>query len=53
MITLEDLVLNRIVLAILDFLFFHIKLSIALSRSVNNCVGGFDGNCAESVDCFW
>ena len=25
--------------AILDFLFFHMKFSIVLSRSVNNCTG--------------
>ena len=31
--------LYRIVLAILGFLFFHMKLIIDLSRSVKNCVG--------------
>ena len=31
--------LYRIVLAILGFLFFHMKLIFVLSRSVKNCVG--------------
>ena len=35
----EVLLLYRIVLAILGFLFFHIKLIIVLSRSVKNFVG--------------
>ena len=37
----EDLLLLRIVLSILDFffLFFYMKLRIALSMSVKNCVG--------------
>ena len=35
----EVLLLYRIVLVILGFLFFHIKLSIILSLSVKNCVG--------------
>ena len=38
-ISLEVPLLYSIVLAILGFLFFDIKLSIALSRSVKNCVG--------------
>ena len=29
----------QIILAILDFLFLHMKLNIVLSRSVKNCVG--------------
>ena len=36
---LEVLLLYRIILAILGFLFFHMKLTIVLSRSVKNCVG--------------
>ena len=39
MIPLEILLLYRTVLAILNFLLFHMKLSIVLSRSVKNCVG--------------
>ena len=35
----EDLSLLKIVLAILGFLFFHMKVRIALSLSVKNCVG--------------
>jgi hypothetical protein len=35
----EVLLLFRIVLTILGFLFFHIKLRIAFSISVKNCVG--------------
>jgi hypothetical protein len=31
--------LSRIVLVILGFLFFHMKLSFVLSESVKNCVG--------------
>jgi hypothetical protein len=38
-ITPEVLLLFRIVLDILEFLFFHIKLRIALSRSVKKCAG--------------
>jgi hypothetical protein len=34
----EVLLLYRIVLAILGFLFFHMKLSIVFSKSVRNCV---------------
>ena len=41
--------LYKIVLAILGFLFFHIKLIIVLSRSVKN----FDGDYIESIDCFF
>jgi hypothetical protein len=37
-ISLEVLLLLKIVLAILDFLFFHMKLRIALSMSVKSCV---------------
>ena len=35
----EDLLLLRIVFAILGFLFFHMKLRIAFSMSENICVG--------------
>ena len=35
---LEFLLLYRIFLVILSFLFFHVKLIIVLSRSVKNCV---------------
>ena len=38
MIPPEVLLLYRIVLAILGFLFFHMKLSIVFSKSVRNCV---------------
>ena len=44
--------LYKIVLAILGFLFFHINLIIVLSRSVKKFMG-FDGDCIESIDCFW
>ena len=44
------LLLFRIVLAILSFfLFFHMKLNIAFSRSIKNLCW----DCIESVDCFW
>ena len=36
---LEVPLLHRIVLAILGFLFFHMKFIIVLSRSVKNCIG--------------
>ena len=45
--------LYRIVLAILVFLFFQIKLIILLSRSVENFVGILMGDFTESIDCFW
>jgi hypothetical protein len=35
----EVLLLYQIVFAILGSLFFHMKLKIALSRSLKNCVG--------------
>jgi hypothetical protein len=38
-ITLELLLLYRIVLASLGFLLFHVKLSIVSSRSIKNCAG--------------
>jgi hypothetical protein len=37
--------LFRIVLSILGFLFFYMKLRIPLSRSVKNCIGIFMGIC--------
>ena len=46
------LLLLRIVFAILGFLLFQMNLEIALS----NCEElnwTFDGDCIESVDCFW
>ena len=46
------LLLLRIVLAVLGILFFHMKLRIALSRSIKIC-WNFDGDFAESVDWFW
>ena len=39
----------RRVFAILGFLLFQMNLQIALSNSLKN----FDGDCIESVDCFW
>jgi hypothetical protein len=36
-----DLLLLRMVLDILDVLFFHMKFRIALSKSEKNCVGIF------------
>ena len=39
----ELLLLYRIVLAILDFLVFHMKLRIALSKAVKYCVGNLLG----------
>jgi hypothetical protein len=39
MIASEVLLLNRIVLALLGFLFFHMKMRIALSRSIKNSAG--------------
>ena len=35
----EILLLYRIILSSLSFLFYHIKLSIVLSKSIKNCVG--------------
>lgn len=49
---LEDLLLFRLVSAILGFLFFHMKLRITLSMSEELCEN-FDGDCIDSVDCFW
>ena len=49
----EVLLLYRIVLAILGFLFFHINLIIVLSRSVKNFDGILTEDCIESIDCFW
>lgn len=43
MIPLSVLLLFRIVLAILGFLYFHMKLRIAILRSVKNCVGVLKG----------
>ena len=43
--------LYRVVLAILGFLFLHMKLQIFLSRSVLNV--DVDEYWIESVDCFW
>jgi hypothetical protein len=48
----EVLLLLRIILAILGFLVFLMKLRIALSRSVNELCWNFDENYIESVDCF-
>ena len=48
----EVLLLYRIVLAILRFLFLHMKLNIVLSRSLKH-FGDFDGHYIDSVDCFW
>ena len=45
----EVALLYKTDLAFLGFLFFHIKLFIVLSRFVKN----FDGDCIESIDCFW
>jgi hypothetical protein len=42
-IPLEVSLLFRIVLAILGFLIFYIKLSTVLSNSIRNCVGIFMG----------
>ena len=39
------LLLFRIVLAILSFLCFHMKMEIILSKSVNECVGILMGLC--------
>ena len=49
MIPLEVLLLFRIVLGILSFLFFYMKLRIALSRSVKELCWNFDGDCTEFV----
>ena len=45
--------LYRIVLAILGFLIFHMKLIIVLSSSVKNCFEILRGDFTESIDCFW
>ena len=39
MILLDILLLFQIVLAVLDFLFSHMKLKIVLSKSVRNFIG--------------
>ena len=36
-----------------EFFFFYMKLRIALSMSVESCVGIFEENCIEFVDWFW
>ena len=45
----RSFLLHRIVLVILGFLLFHMKLSTLLSRSVKNFFCDFDGHCIESV----
>ena len=51
-ISLEVFILLRIVFTILGFLLFHVNLRIALSNS-EELSRNFDGDCIESVDCFW
>ena len=48
---LEVPLLYRIVLAILGFLFFHMKLIIIFQNLWKLC-WDFDGDCTESIDCF-
>jgi hypothetical protein len=48
----EVLLLLRIVLAILGFLFFHVKLRFAFAVCEESC-WKLNGDCVESVDCFW
>jgi hypothetical protein len=46
--------LLRIVFVILSFLLFQMNLQIGLSNSVKYWLSwSFDGDCIESVDCFW
>jgi hypothetical protein len=46
----EVLLLYRIILAVLGFLFFHMKLRVPFSKSIKNCVG--IATDSISVDCF-
>ena len=46
----EVLLLLRIVFAILGFLFFQMNFPFYLSEELS---WNFDGDCVESVDCFW
>jgi hypothetical protein len=39
----EVILLYKIILDILDVLFFYMKLRIVISRSVKNCVGSLMG----------
>ena len=48
----EVLLLLRIVFAILGILLFQMNFQIALSNS-EALSWNFDGDCIESVDCFW
>ena len=52
MIPSEVLMIFRIIVAILGFLFFHMKLRITHLRSIR-MYENFDGDFMESVDCFW
>lgn len=55
MIPLHVLLLYRTVLAIPGFLFFHMKMMIAIPKSVKKKKLSWilDEDCSESVDCFW
>jgi hypothetical protein len=35
------------------FVLFHMKFRVALSRSITSLCWKVDGDCIESVDCFW
>ena len=45
--------LYRTVLAILGFVYFHMKLIIVPLTSMKNCVGILNRDCIESAGCFW
>ena len=51
-ITSEILLSLRRVFAILSFLLFQMNLQIALFNT-DELSWNFDGDCIESVDCFW
>ena len=46
----EVLLLLRIIFAILGFLLLWMTLQIALFKELS---WNFDGDCFESIDCFW
>ena len=49
----EVLLSLRRLFAILGFLLFQMNLLIALSNTIEELSWNFDGDCIESVDCFW
>jgi hypothetical protein len=49
----EVILLYRIVSAILFFFFFLYEVEYCSFKICKKLCWNFDGNCLESVDCFW